>query len=444
LRYFFALKLLLLIIIVFVGLTGVTACEPFPPERYSSPIATDNLPNIVLVIADDIGSNDHGFAGHRHILTPNLDEIASRGVVFNHGYVVNAICRPSLASIITGLYPSEHGILVNNRRLNTKRPAFAFNDDEYARRMDSLQTIPRVLAGLGYRSLQTGKWWEEGFANGGFTDGDKVPQGIFEHVNRRSTIGRRGIQPIIDFIEEDPDKPFFIWYAPQLPHTPFNPPDHFLELYSSITPDPRVQKYWAMVSWFDSTVGEISDYLKSSDRAKNTIIIYLADNGYSIHSRSKGIDAKNTPTETGIRTPMIFHWPDQWQPATRNQLVSSIDIFPTLMDVLRVNGVSGLSGLSFSDVLYGEDRQVRNYVVGEGYFRNKVRLRDRYEVFDFPLKYRFIRSGDWKLHFYPDRPNSLFNLSSDPDEKIDLADSRPDVVAKLESELRVVFPDQEN
>ena len=184
---------------------------------------SNNLPNIIFIIADDIGWNDYGFNHHPYIQTPNIDKLARDGVLFNNAYATNAICRPSLASIITGLYPSQHLITANARAINKKRGEYDIGLPPYAKHMNALDTLPRELSKLGYRSYQAGKWWEEGFANGGFNEGDKKPERLFRHVTRMNIIGRETLQPLFDFIDSNKQQPFFIWYAPQMPHTRASP-----------------------------------------------------------------------------------------------------------------------------------------------------------------------------------------------------------------------------
>jgi len=419
--------LLLNFILVIVLATVVAGSFYLLQNKKSSTAANPSLPNIIFIIADDIGWNDYSFNHHPAITTPNIDRLAREGVVFNNAYASNSICRPSLASIITGLYPSQHGITANARVINQRRGEYEFGLPPYAKRMNSLNTLPRELSKLGYRSYQAGKWWEEGYANGGFDDGDKKPEGLLRHVTRTNTIGREGLEPVFNFIDQNStdkkkQQPFFIWYAPQMPHTPHNPPAEFLNPYLQKTDNLNIARYWGMVSWFDDTVGKIIAHIEAQGLRDNTIIIYMADNGVSLQDDSQNTgssDGKDSPYEMGNRTPIIFNWPKHWQPAQRDALISSIDVFPTLMDVLQ-NPVNNLSGLSVLPTITENKIPARgqssgNYAVGEGYPDPGK------EVFDSPRKFRWIRSAQWKLIAYADQHIELFNLAVDANEQQNLS-----------------------
>jgi len=420
-------------------------------QKKSPTSSASQLPNIIFIIADDIGWSDYGFNHHPFISTPNIDELAHTGVVFNNAYAPNSICRPSLASIITGLYPAQHGITANTRVINVRRGEYDIGLPPYAKRMDELYTIPRALSKLGYRSLQAGKWWEEGYTNGGFDEGDKKPQGLFRHVTRMNVIGREGLQPIFDFIDNNKEKPFFIWYAPQMPHTPHNPPSAFLNNYLDKTTDINIAKYWGMVSWFDDTIGQIVAHLQTRGLRENTIIIYMSDNGVSLQSDIENTgsnEGKDSPYEMGVRTPIIFNWPTHWQPTQRDALISNIDIFPTLMELLKTP-TGNLSGVSIlSTITHGKSPErnhasvnhvLENYVVGEGYVDQGK------EVFDNPRKFRWIRyqelPAQWKLIAHNNRKIELFNLTDDPNEQHNLADdislstTKELLLARLNDEL---------
>jgi arylsulfatase A-like enzyme len=392
------------------------------PSASAAPRPHTSLPNIVFIIADDIGWNDYGFNQHPYIQTPNIDKLAQEGVLFNNGYASNSICRPSLASIITGLYPSQHGITANARVINQRRGEYDIGLPPYAKRMNSLDTLPRELSKLGYRSYQAGKWWEEGYGNGGFDDGDKKPQGLFRHVTRTNVIGREGLQPIFDFIDnnnrdKNRQQPFFIWYAPQMPHTPHNPPPAFLNRYLDKTTNINIAKYWGMVSWFDNTIGQIVAHLETQGLRDNTLIVYMADNGVSLQDEMQNAgssDGKDSPYEMGNRTPIIFNWPSHWPPAQRAALISTVDVFPTVMDLLQ-QPARQLSGVSVLPGITAGTPPAREFVVGEG-FPDPGK-----EVFDSPRKFRWIRFEKWKLISYADQRVELFDLNADPGEQHNLS-----------------------
>ncbi|MCA9270978.1 MAG: sulfatase-like hydrolase/transferase, partial [Planctomycetales bacterium] len=193
----------------------------------SAMAADASRPNVVMIISDDQAWTDYGFMGHPAIKTPNLDKLARESATFTRGYVPSSLCRPSLATMVTGLFPHENGITGNDPPKGTDRMLMV-------KHIRACDTLPRLLAKRGYRSLQTGKWWEgDPVADGGFTHamthGDPKRGG--RHGDLGLKIGREGLAPIGKFLDDCGDNPFFIWYAPFLPHSPHNPPARLLEKY---------------------------------------------------------------------------------------------------------------------------------------------------------------------------------------------------------------------
>ncbi|MGH7200072.1 MAG: sulfatase-like hydrolase/transferase, partial [Planctomycetaceae bacterium] len=240
-------------------------------------VAAD-APNVVMIISDDQGWTEYGFMGHEHVKTPHIDRLAKESLTFTRGYVPDSLCRPSLATLITGLYPHQHGIVGNNpplpedlqakpRAQQRRDPRYLEIETEYLEtHIDRAPKLPVMLhEKLGYLSHQSGKWWEGHYSRGGFTHGmthgDRTRGG--RHGDEGLTIGRQGLDPIYEFIEtaETQDKPFFIWYAPFMPHSPHNPPQRLLAKYRDKTPHLQVAKYWAMCEWFDETVGQLLNHL---------------------------------------------------------------------------------------------------------------------------------------------------------------------------------------
>ena len=243
-------------------------------------------PNIVMIISDDQTWTDYGFMGHADIETPNLDRLAGRSALFRRGYVPIALCRPSLATLITGLYPHQHGITGND-----PSPKKSLSKNEYAElrerliaKLDRFETVPELLAEQGYVSHQSGKWWEGGFKRGGFTHGMTrgFPQPGGRHGDDGLEIGRKGMGSVLDFIDDAArdKKPFFVWYAPFLPHTPHNPPERLLKKYRKPGRHLAMAKYYAMCEWFDETCGQLVDHIDAAGVTDNTIIVYVTDNGW--------------------------------------------------------------------------------------------------------------------------------------------------------------------
>ena len=285
----------------------------------------------MLIIGDDVSYRDYGFIGAKHVDTPNLDQLAKEGMTFTRGYVPTSLCRASLMSIITGLYPHQHGVVGNDPPKGEDRAKMLWAIHQHA-------TIPKLLATRGYNSFQSGKWWEGSHTEGGFTSGmtHGDPSKGGRHGDEGLKIGRDSLSPIQSAISasKKEGKPFFIWYAPMLPHTPHDPPADLLAKYQPKTESIHVARYWANIERFDRTIGELRKILAEQMVEKETLIVYLHDNGW-IQDPNAGKFAarsKRTPYEGGIRTPIILHWPGKLVPGRdEKNLVSSLDVAPTIL-----------------------------------------------------------------------------------------------------------------
>ncbi len=447
-------------------------------------LAADSAPpNIVFIISDDHAWTDYGFMRHPQIETPHLDKLAARSAVFPRGYVPTALCRPALATFATGLYAHQHKISGNDPTLlpemsrgagkaarkdgkAAKGAKQAGEPAEYQRlrekliaHVDRQPTLAKLLGGQGYLSHQSGKWWEGGYARGGFTHGMTrgFPQPGGRHGDDGLKIGREGMQPIFDFIDHAvaEKKPFFVWYAPFLPHTPHTPPDRLFAKYKAkgIASD-FVARYYAMVEWFDETCGQLLDRLEAKGLTRDTLVVYIADNGWIQSPNSQGYAprSKQTANEGGIRQPTMFSWPGVIRPGSRGeQLCSSIDIVPTALAAAGVTAPANLPGLNLLPVLKSGAPTPRDTVFGET-FAHDVADIDRPEA---SLVYRWIIEGRWKLLLTYDgvvseryassnprdekRPQ-LFDLLADPHENTNLAAQHPDVVARLAGRIEQWWP----
>ena len=405
-------------------------------------------PNIVLIISDDHGWRDYGFMGHPQIQTPRLDKLAAQSLVFRRGYVPTALCSPSLASIITGRYPHEHLVTGNDppappggKTGNWRNhPQYEADWNELRSFINRYPTLPRLLQQKGYLSLQTGKWWMGSPANGGFTEGmshgDKSRGG--RHGDEGLDIGRKTMQPIDDFIARAGRKPFFIWYAPMLPHSPHNAPQRLVDKYRDKAPDQETARYWASVEWFDETCGQLLDALDRAGVAENTIVVYVADNGWTQgpQADAQSLRSKRTPYDAGIRTPIMLRWPGKVKPRESERLASSLDVLPTLIAATSVNAPAGLPGLNLLD-----DKAVntRRALYGASFTHDLVEMRNPAAN----ALTRWIIEGDWKLLVpTPGQTNEeqpqqieLYRIATDPEECANLAAKEPSRVNALRRKL---------
>ena len=409
-------------------------------------------PNILLIISDDQAWGDYSFLGHPHIKTPHLDKLAGESLTYTRGYVAAPLCRPSLASIFSGRHAHKHGITGNDPRLPKGKKAGRTNPELaslYGAIMDRIDDEPglaHLLGRAGYLSLQTGKWWEGDPKKGGgfthaMTHGDPKRGG--RHGDAGLQISRKGIKPITDFIAEagEKEKPFFIWHAPFLPHTPHNPPARLFDKYRKKSASRFIARYWAMCEWFDETCGELLAHLDKEGLRNNTIVLYVTDNGW-IQSANSGRYAprsKRSPNEGGIRTPVMVRWPGKIpQKFDEQTLVSSIDLAPTILKACGLPVPPSMKGIDLRD---REALAKRNAVFGASYAHDILDVAQP----TLSVQTRYVVRGDWKLLLHhggaaPGKSAELYNLSGDPAEETDLASKHADKVKELTARLAAWWP----
>ena len=424
-----------------------------------APADSPKKPNVLLIISDDQGYGDYGFMGHPIIETPHLDDLANRGLVFPNGYVVAPLCRPSLASIATGLYPHQHGICAND--VDSSRRAES--DLPLRKTFQEHPNLASILTAHGYLTFQSGKWWEGSWKQGGFTHGmthgDPARGG--RHGDAGLKIGRHGIQPLTNFIDDavHENKPFFVWYAPFLPHTPHTPPAELLQKYKAEGRRENVAKYFAMCEWFDQTCGELLMHLNDRGIRENTIVAYVCDNGWApvdpaaanpqgwwpdYAPRSKG-----SPFQLGIRTPMMISWPGSIPTHRSNDLASSIDLMPTILAGCNIHPPEHLPGIN---LLNDSERGGRHAVFGGAWSIHNMKIGSPTAT----LQYRYCVTRAWKLltrhpgkdttryktiHQWDREPHRLYDLSEDPLEANNVAEIHTEVVDQLKRRLDSVIPD---
>ncbi|MCC7493413.1 MAG: sulfatase-like hydrolase/transferase [Fimbriimonadaceae bacterium] len=423
------------------GLARRRFCQLVAGSTLASRLPAAPPPNVVLIVSDDHGWRDYGWQGHPHLRTPHLDRLAADSLTFPRGYLPAPLCCPSLASLITGLHPHQHKIVGNDpprpaeaAKLPlgdyTKTAAFREGREVLCQHLDAVPTLPRLLAAQGYLSLQTGKWWQGDYRRGGFTHGMTTGG---RHGDDGLVIGRQTMQPIADFLDltQRESRPFLLWYAPMLPHQPHNPPERLLAHYRERTDSLHLARYWAMVEWFDETCGQLLDLLQARGLAANTVVAYLADNGWTQRPDAPGaVKSKLTPYDGGVRTPLLLRWPGRIAAARSNVPVSSIDLLPTLLRATGTPLPAGLPGLDLRDA---PAVAARNAVNGACYTHDIVDL----QVPARSLQHRWRVEGDQKV-ILPTKPGAapeLYDLAADPDETTTLASQRPAEVARLRAAL---------
>jgi uncharacterized sulfatase len=422
-------------------------------------------PNVVIIVSDDQAYTDFGFMGHPLVRTPNIDRLASMSARYPNAYVPSSVCRPSLATLLTGLYPHQHGIHFNhpppgNGLLTQSSEMTAEKFNGLRRRAEylirSVPSLPRILAENGYRTFQAGKYWEGHYQTAGFTHGmtlgrasaepaygnKKLPDGsIVAHGNGDAglNIGRTTMQPIDDFLDRHGDEPFLIFYAPFLPHAPHDAPQEFLDPYADNPQVPRhFVGYYASCTWFDDTVGRLIRSLEERGLARETLFLFVVDNGWepsttpspagNEHEFAVDIRSKRSPFDLGLRTPILIRWDGHVKPATHEALLSTVDVVPSILSAVGLSEhARGMPGVDLMPSALGQRSLESRAVFGEIYPGDATSLghpsRD--------VAYRWVRQGDWKL-VVPHRQKgqvwrdyvagpSLFSVVDDPREEHDLS-----------------------
>ncbi|WP_279250352.1 sulfatase-like hydrolase/transferase [Candidatus Marimicrobium litorale] len=391
-------------------LFGLGACDvnPGTESRFAVPAdmaqtteeQDDQQPryNILLILADDLGYDHYGFAGHPVVKTPSIDALSNRSIRFPAAYV-SSVCRPTFATLLTGLPEHRHGTTYIG-----------------GPQLGDFLTIADRLTTVGYRSFQAGKFWEGPQARHGFTD--SAPLG---GATGNKKIGRVTIEPVVRFMH-DTSAPWFVWFSPHMPHSPHNAPDRHKASYRDAELDDATLDYFAMISWFDEVVGEL---LREVD--EDTVILYMADNGFvqSDWPEVPEEKSKGSSYERGIRTQLLIYHPE-YEAVVRTELSQAVDVTATILAIAGAD----YSGLPGRDLLVPYSAEEPAFGSRSSIFATDGR--------ESVLEERWIRVGDWKL---VDIENSdsdrLHNLSLDPDEKSNYI-VRPEhasILAQLRLEL---------
>ncbi len=420
----------------------------FPPRT----TAAADRPNVLMILADDQAYRDFGFMGNDLVHTPNIDRLAETSARYPNGYVPMSVCRPSLATLLTGLYPHQHGIHFNHPPpgLSVMRKTMTAAQYEQTRAttdylIKSVPALPRILARHGYACLQTGKHWEGSYRTAGFTQGMTLGKpasrlgaitGTREQANGEwvahgngdagLVIGRETMQPVYDFIDGHAGRqPFFVWYAPFMPHTPFDAAQQYHDVYAGKQIPDHMRPYYAEIARFDETVGALIQYLNDRQLLGNTLIVFAADNGFRPHrTKHEAYDSRSklSEFEDGLRTPFLIRWNGHVQAADHPQLVHTVDLVPTVLSAVGLTAeiTSRMNGISLLPSATGRAPLPNRPVFGTIYPNDAV-------VLDAPAQHvraRWVRDGHFKL-LVPGPANkpitlSLFDLKNDPGETINL------------------------
>lgn len=438
-------------LVLLITIAGIPSCKEEAPV----------LPNIVLIVADDLGWKDVGFMGSDYYETPNLNRLASEGMVFTQAYASAANCAPSRACLMSGMYSTAHGVYTvspsDRGDARTRRIIPTVN-------MDSLQhqffTLAEALKESGYTTCSIGKWHlgKDPRTQGMETN---VGGGIWGHPGSyfapyvRPNLDAPEGEYLTDrltteaqqFIRKNSDQPFFLYLPYYAVHTPIQAKADFEQKYK-VKGSSGCQSnaaYAGMVDNLDRCIGLILEEIQSLGIEENTLVIFTSDNGgiRKISCQDPLRAGKGSYYEGGIRVPLAIKWPGKIQGGTLSEVpVINIDFYPTLMEIIgRKSRNSDLDGVSLWPLLSGSggfpERSIffhfpiylQAYSAGEDDGRDPL-FRTR--------PGSVIREGDWKLHYYyEDGGSELYHLSRDPGERNNLVNINTTKAGELLSKLKV-------
>ena len=470
-------------LLLFFGLILLIRCKNTPTK-----IENSSPPNIILIMADDLGYGDIGVYGQSLFPTPNIDRLAKGGIRFLQHYSGSTVCAPSRSALMTGQH-SGHTFI----RGNLERGFTLDNEGQYPLASEEL-TIAEVLKEANYRTGAFGKWGlgypgSEGDPNfQGFDQfyGYKCqrvahnyyPTHLWNNQKKEKLRGNDGAttetyapelihQKALSFLEENKESPFFMFYPSVIPHAELVAPIEYMAKYRGLfLPEKKfIRKkggynvgrynpqeechaaFAAMINVLDDQVGEIIDKIHELGIAENTLILFTSDNGPHLeggadpdyfNSNGPLRGYKRDLYEGGIRVPMIAYWPSKIQPGSTTDHPSAFwDFFPTAIEIAGLNkNWADIDGISFLPTLTGKEQKAHPYLYWE-FLKKGGR--------------QAVRMDQWKavrlnMSNNPDAPIELYRLTDDIGEENNIAEQYPEMVKIMDSlmsnahEYSEIFP----
>lgn len=452
----------------------LSACQSTNQQEDQTSTAKTSKPNIIYILADDLGYGDLSSFGQQRFQTPNLDALANGGMILSQHYAGTTVCAPSRSSLMTGLH-TGHTPIRGNKRIPP--------EGQQPLPTESL-TIAEKLKTAGYINGAFGKWGLGGPGsigapeNQGFDNffgylsqtlaHNYYPYHLWDNDQKVMLPQNEGKQEgvyapnlihdkALAFIEENKDTNFFLFYPSVIPHAELFAPEEYMAKYRGKFLPEKVYEgnddgeryrlgpygsqpeshaaFAAMVDLLDQQVGEIVAKVKALGLAENTIIIFSSDNGPHLEggadpdyfdSNGPLTGYKRDLYEGGIRVPTIANWPNKIKAGTQSEHISAFwDLYPTLCDLAGLSIEPGLDGISFLPTLLGEEQAAHEYLYWEFHEKGGRQA---------------VRKGKWKAVKYdifkqPGKMLELYDLSNDIGEQNDIATQHPEVVKEMEEIL---------
>ena len=425
-------------------------------------VRAEKLPNLVIILADDLGYGDLTCYGHPSIRTPNLDRMAAEGMRFTDFYVAATVCTPSRAALLTGRLPIRSGMSGDlQHRVQNKNSPGGLPPEEI--------TIARALKTKGYATQAIGKWHlghypqnmptSHGFDafyglrwSNDMEPAPGIPKNATASLNPKlewwnsalmrndqlieqptdlHTLTKRYTDEAVRFIQQNKKKPFFLYFAHTYPHVPLFASKQFQQT------SPR-GLYGDVVEELDWSVGQVLDTLRKQGLAENTLVFFTSDNGpWLVKDRVGGCagllsGGKGSTWEGGMREPGIAWWPGKIKAGVINrEIACSMDLFNTCLTLAKVPIPADriIDGVDMTPMLLGKGPGTRNLMI---YYNGD----EVYAVRKGPYKAHYTTfSGYGKDAPQKHDPPLLFHLPNDPGERFDVAAEHPDVVADIQREV---------
>lgn len=419
-------------------------------------VGTNPKPNIVHIVADDLGWKDVGFNGCTDIKTPNIDKLAAEGAKFTQFYV-QPMCTPTRAALMTGRYPFRYGL---QTAVIPSVSSYGLDTNEWL--------MPQCLKEAGYKTAIIGKWhlghadkkywprqrgfdYQYGAMIGELDYFTHEEHGVLDWYRDNKPVREKGYttnllgNDAVKYInEQDGSTPFYLYLAFNAPHTPYQAPQEYIDRYKSIQ-EPTRRTYAGMVTSLDDEIGRVVAALEKKNLRENTLILFHSDNGGTKNAMFAGVmadmskvkipcdngsyrEGKGALFEGGTHVCALANWPGHIKAQTVDGLIHAVDLYPTLAALAGASTAKckPLDGVNVWDTIAEGKPSPRTEIV--------------YNIEPFRAA---LRQGDWKVIWRTQLPSSvdLYNLAQDPSETNNLATTNPDKVAAFKERLDVLAKD---
>jgi len=422
----------------------------------------DQKPNIIYILADDMGIHDAGCYGQQQIKTPFIDKMAEEGMRFTQHYAGSTVCAPSRCTLMTGLH-TGHAYIKGN---------FAMKSEGNLPIPSETVTVAEILKSNGYTTGIFGKWGLGGPDDNGHPNlqgfdyslcyldqrlaHEYYPDHLWRNFEKVSLNNQYShdlfTNGALKFVRENKNKPFFLYIPYTIPHGKYQVPDN--SEYADQSWSETNKNYAAMISRMDADIGKLFTLLDSLNLDENTVVFFTSDNGatgepgHFFHSNDPFRGYKTDLYEGGIREPLVVRWPGKIAAGSVSSHVSAFwDFLPTVCDLIGVQPPSNSDGISFLPALLNQSQKEHEFMYWE-YFNYNYNWKPGAT---FPRNYllsQAVRMGDWKavrnnLNKNPDAQVELYNLADDISEQHNVAEENPDVVQKIMTILEREHKDTE-